>query len=64
MREIQASELERNCLTILDEVERTGEPVTILKGDRPVAQLLPVSGNLEYPQHKLFGTIIEPLPTR
>jgi prevent-host-death family protein len=41
MRSIRASEFKAKCLAILDEVERTGEPVTILKRGRPVARLLP-----------------------
>jgi prevent-host-death family protein len=58
MREIRASEFKAKCLAILDEVERTGEPVTILKRGRPVARLIPpASGQSKYPQHALFGTV-------
>ena len=58
MREIRASEFKAKCLAILDQVERTGEPVTILKRGRPVARLVPPSlGSGEYPQHALFGTV-------
>jgi prevent-host-death family protein len=72
MRAIRASEFMAKCLAILDEVERTGEPVTILKRGRPVARLVPPAlGEIEYPQRALFGTveilgdIVEPvLPNR
>lgn len=37
MRSIRASEFKAKCLAILDEVERTGETVTILKRGRAVA---------------------------
>ena len=58
MREIRASEFKAKCLAILDEVERTGEPVTILKRGRPVARLVPPAlGQIRYPQHALFGTV-------
>lgn len=58
MRSIRASEFKAKCLAILDEVERTGEPITILKRGRPVARLLPpVLEEGAYPQHSLFGTV-------
>jgi prevent-host-death family protein len=58
MRAIRASEFKAKCLAILDEVERTGEPVTILKRGRPVARLVPPAlGQNEYPQQVLFGTV-------
>lgn len=58
MRSIRASEFKAKCLAILDEVERTGETVTILKRGRPVARLLPpVREREEYPQHSLHGTV-------
>lgn len=58
MREIRASEFKAKCLAILDEVDRTGEPVTILKRGRPVARLVPPElGQSEFPQQALFGTV-------
>lgn len=58
MRTIRASEFKAKCLAILDEVERTGETVTILKRGRAVARLLPpVPTEGRYPQHALFGTV-------
>jgi len=51
---IGAAEFKANCLRILDEVERTGEPVTITKRGKPVAEVKPV----EKPQQMrpaLFG---------
>lgn len=58
MRSIRASEFKAKCLAILDEVERTGETVTILKRGRAVARLLPpIPAEGRYPQHALFGTV-------
>ena len=58
MRELNASDFKARCLAILDEVERTGQGITILKRGRPVAQLLPaVPRNKGYPQETLAGTV-------
>jgi prevent-host-death family protein len=58
MREINASEFKAKCLAILDEVAQTGQPVTILKRGRPIAQLIPSIPRLgRYPQETLAGTV-------
>jgi prevent-host-death family protein len=57
MRSIRASEFKAKCLAILDEVERTGEPVMILKRGRAVARLVPPTGEGKYPQDSLRGTV-------
>ncbi|HXQ23717.1 MAG TPA: type II toxin-antitoxin system Phd/YefM family antitoxin [Candidatus Acidoferrales bacterium] len=58
MRALKASEFKAKCLRVLAEVDRTGEPVTILKRGRPVARLLPaVRSNQRYPQDSLAGTV-------
>jgi len=41
-RKIGAAQFKANCLRILDEVEQSGEPVTVTKRGRPVAELKPV----------------------
>jgi prevent-host-death family protein len=40
---IGAAEFKAHCLRILDEVERSGESVTVTKRGRPVAELKPVA---------------------
>jgi prevent-host-death family protein len=58
MKTITATEFKAKCLAILDEVNRTGEPVTVLKRGKPVAQLLPPVPREEvYPQYALRGTL-------
>ncbi len=58
MREINASEFKAKCLAILDEVAQTGQPVTILKRGRPIAQLVPSVPRVgRYPQETLVGTV-------
>lgn len=39
---IGAAEFKAHCLRILDEVERSGESVTVTKRGRPVAEVKPV----------------------
>jgi prevent-host-death family protein len=40
-RMIKASEFKAKCLAVLDEVERTRQPVVITKRGKPVATLMP-----------------------
>lgn len=39
---IKASEFKAKCLSLMDEVARTGESITITKNGKPLAQLTPV----------------------
>jgi prevent-host-death family protein len=57
MKAFKASEFKAKCLAILDEVERTGEPVAISKRGRIVAQLIPPrpANDVRYPQAALRG---------
>ena len=58
MRTLNATEFKAKCLRILDEVASTGEPVTILKRGKPVAQLVPPQEpSPRYPQDELEGTV-------
>ena len=58
MKSLKASEFKARCLAVLDEVERTGEPVAISKRGRIVARLVPPRSLKEtrYPQQALKGT--------
>jgi prevent-host-death family protein len=40
-RMIKASEFKAKCLAVIDEVERTRQPVVITKRGKPVAELVP-----------------------
>lgn len=58
MRRLSATEFKAKCLAILDEVAQTGEPVTITKRGKAVAQVSPAAPTLKgYPQESLFGTV-------
>ena len=50
--EIPAGEFKAKCLTLVDEVARTREPVVITKRGRPVAMMVPVEPEEAAP---LFG---------
>ena len=51
---IGAAEFKAHCLRILTEIERTGEPVTITKRGKPVAEVKAVE-KLEAEAVPLFG---------
>jgi prevent-host-death family protein len=51
MKTIKASEFKAKCLQLMDQVERTGEPLVITKNGRPIAQL----GPLQRRADTLFG---------
>ncbi len=58
MRTISATEFKAKCLAILDDVNVTGEAVTILKHGKPVAQLVPPARvDARHPQRSLRGTV-------
>ncbi len=58
MRSINAAEFKAKCLAVLDEVDRTGVPVTILKRGRPVARLVAATtSRRRFPQDDLAGTV-------
>jgi prevent-host-death family protein len=42
--EISAARFKAECLKLMDQVEKTREPIIITKHGRPVAQLTPVAG--------------------
>jgi antitoxin (DNA-binding transcriptional repressor) of toxin-antitoxin stability system len=58
MKSVKASEFKARCLSILDDVARTGETVAISKRGRVVAELVPPRSRAgaRYPQQALRGT--------
>ena len=56
MQTVKISEFKARCLAMLEEVERTGECLTILKHGRPIALISPPP-KAEYPQMALFGSV-------
>ena len=66
-RQIKASEFKAKCLTLMDEVARTGNAVIITKRGKPIAELVPHRGRNKklrgILKDKLFiiGDIISPI---
>ena len=61
MKTIHLSAFQAQCLALVEEVAKTGEPVTILQHGTPVAQLvpslLPSGPSGPYAQMALLGTV-------
>ncbi len=68
---IGAAEFKAHCLRILDEVQRTGEPVTITKRGKPVAEVKPVRkeggrltfGCMKHPAYRFddpYSPVVDP----
>ena len=57
-RIIKASEFKAKCLAVLDEVERTRQPVVITKRGKPVAELVP---HAPKKKQELFGLLKDEL---
>jgi prevent-host-death family protein len=57
MRALKISEFKATCLAVVEQVDRTGEPVTILKRGRAVARLVPAASGDLYPQDSLAGSV-------
>ncbi len=57
MRALKISEFKAKCLAVVDQVDRTGEPVTILKRGRAVARVVPAASGERFPQDSLAGSV-------
>jgi prevent-host-death family protein len=51
MKQMPAGEFKARCLSVMDDVNATGEPVLITKRGAPVAKITPVSSK----KRDLFG---------
>ena len=51
MKRMPAGKFKAQCLSVMDDVRATGEPVIITKRGTPVAKVVPVASN----QEDLFG---------
>ncbi len=54
---ISAAQFKAECLRLMDEVEKTRQPITITKHGRPVAQLTPVASDGESMFGYMKGTL-------
>jgi prevent-host-death family protein len=58
MKSVAVSEFKSHCLSLLEDVARTGEPLLVTKRGRPLARITP-SGNIAVarPQDTLRGSV-------
>jgi prevent-host-death family protein len=52
---ITAAEFKAKCLKLMDEVEQTGQPLTITKRGKPVARLVPCEASQDKLITPLYG---------
>jgi prevent-host-death family protein len=59
-RVVRASDFKARCLALLDNVARTGEPLTVTKHGKPVARVAPLE--TQPPRRSVMGsvTIVDP----
>src|SRR5438445_7771300 len=58
MKTVAVTEFKAKCLTLLDDVARTGQPIVITKRGRAVARVVPTSrAPVKRPQDTLAGTV-------
>lgn len=59
MKSIAVSEFKAHCLSLLEDVARTGEPILVTKRGKPLARVTP-SGNVASarPRDMLRGSVI------
>jgi prevent-host-death family protein len=71
MKSVAISEFKARCLSLLDDVAKTGRPLLVTKRGQPIVRVVPSGGKRSiHPQDSLAGTveelgnIIEPVPHR
>ena len=47
MKQIPAGEFEAQCLSIMDQVSQTGEPIVVTKHGKPVVKLVPAENRVD-----------------
>lgn len=58
MKAIAVTEFKAHCLSLLDDVARTGQPLIVTKRGKPLARVVPSGGaDAMYPQDTLAGTV-------
>lgn len=58
MKTIAISQFKAQCLSLLDGVARTGQPLLVVKRGKPLARVVPSGGARDdHPQGTLLGTV-------
>jgi prevent-host-death family protein len=68
MRTMQATKFKSQCLAVIDEVQKTGQPLVITKRGKPVVRLVPEGNDVDEifdslrGKAKIVGDIINTIP--
>jgi prevent-host-death family protein len=58
MKSVAVTEFKAHCLSLLDDVARTGEPLVVTKRGKPLARVVASAATgSRYPQDSLAGTV-------
>jgi prevent-host-death family protein len=58
MKTIAITEFKAQCLALLDDVARTGQPIVVTRRGKPLARVVPHgAGAAAHPQDSLVGTV-------
>lgn len=57
MRTVAITEFKAQCLALLEDVARTGEPLLVTKRGKALARVVPSAAAGRYPQDGLGGTV-------
>ena len=57
MKSVPVTQFKAQCLSLLEDVARTGEPLLVTKRGKALARVLPNIGDAPSPQETLFGTV-------
>src|SRR5882672_2693697 len=58
MRSVAVSKFKAHCLSLLEDVARTGKPLMVVKRGKPLARVMPTGSNaFDRPQDALLGTV-------
>ena len=58
MKSVAISQFKAHCLSLLEDVARTGQPLMVVKRGKPLARVVPSGGGaVERPQDTLRGTV-------
>jgi prevent-host-death family protein len=67
MKQIAAGEFKAQCLAIMDQVSRSGEPVVVTKHGKPVVKLIPAEKQVDdifgymTGRVKIVGDVVGPI---
>jgi prevent-host-death family protein len=55
MKQMRASTFKARCLSVMDDIQATGEPVIVTKRGKPVVKVIPIKSE----QDDIFGSMAD-----